>query len=49
MRRTAINGQEVSQVKIYNISSGLIKVDDSFTYNELPFALPRGELTMIKK
>ncbi|MCX8534697.1 DUF6705 family protein [Chryseobacterium luquanense] len=49
MRRTAINGQEVLQVKIYNISSNVINVDDSSTLNEPPFALPKGEFTMIKQ
>lgn len=49
MRRIAINGQEVLQVKIYNISSDVINVDDLSTFNEPPFALPKGEFTMIKQ
>jgi hypothetical protein len=49
MRRTAVNGQEVLQVKIYNISSEVINVDDPSTFNEPPFALPKGEFTMIKQ
>ena len=49
MRRTNVNGQEILQVKIYNISSEVINVDDPSTFNEPPFALPKGEFTMIKQ
>ena len=48
MRRTIINGQEVMQVRIQNISSKPIKVD----FNEPPqpeFSLPKGEFIMIKQ
>lgn len=49
MRRTNVNGQEVMQVNITNISSRIIDVDDPSTFNEPPFALPKGEFTMIKQ
>lgn len=49
MRRTVVNGQEVLQVKVYNISTEVIDVDDPTTFNEPPFALPKGEFTMIKQ
>lgn len=49
MRRTSVNGQEVLQVKITNISSSVINVDDPSTFNEPPFTLPSGEFTMIKQ
>lgn len=49
MRRTNVNGQEVMQVNITNISSRIINVDDPSTFNEPPFALPKGEFTMIKQ
>jgi hypothetical protein len=49
MRRTIVNGQEIMQLKINNISNKIINVDDPSTQNELPFALPSGELTMIKQ
>lgn len=49
MRRTVVNGQEVMQVKIYNITTEAINVDDPSTFNEPPFALPTGEFTMIKQ
>lgn len=48
MRRTVINGQEVMQAKIQNISGKVIIVDNP----EPPqpdFALPKGEFTMIKQ
>lgn len=48
MRKTLVNGQEVIQAKVQNISSNAINVDNP----EPPqpqFALPIGEFTMIKQ
>ncbi|SDM15594.1 DUF6705 family protein [Chryseobacterium taihuense] len=49
MRRTNINGQEVMQVNITNISAWIVDSNDPSTFNEPPFALPKGEFTMIKQ
>lgn len=48
-RKNVINGQEVMQVKIYNIRGNIIDVDDPSTMNQPAFALPSGEFTMIKQ
>lgn len=48
MRRTVVNGQEVLQVKIYNIDSKIIN-ENNPEPPEPPFALPKGIFTMIKQ
>jgi len=49
MRRTTVNGQEAMQVNITNISAWIVDSNDPSTFNEPPFALPKGEFTMIKQ
>jgi len=46
MRRTAVNGQQVIQTKINNISAAIW---EEGTPEPLAFALPTGEFTMIKQ
>lgn len=48
-RRTIMNGQEIMQVKIYNIRGHVIDVGDPSTLNQPAFALPSGEFTMVKE
>ncbi|KQT22607.1 hypothetical protein ASG22_15235 [Chryseobacterium sp. Leaf405] len=48
MRRTVINGQEVMQCRIQNISSEIINVDNPVP-SKPEFSLPIGEFTMIKQ
>lgn len=48
IRRTMVNGQQVLQVKIYNITSKIID-EDAPSPPELPFALPKGIFNMIKQ
>lgn len=43
MRKTIVNGQEVMQVKIANVTHYV------FSNNPQPFSLPLGEFTMIKQ